>query len=79
MKAQAVIGSNQVTQAGHHKAFTLKNKKTNSNTSLSQISFYLLVCRELNSHMTDTSQGRDQTTFEKKIAASISEHIIIKK
>jgi hypothetical protein len=39
---------------------------------LCEISFYLLICRELDSNMTDTSQGRHETTFDTKISASIN-------
>jgi len=57
--------------------FKLTERKwIKNNTSLRQISFNLLICRELNSNMTDTNQGRDQTTFGKKILASISGHRI---
>jgi hypothetical protein len=53
-----------------------EKKMVKSDTSLCQISFNLLICRELNSNMTDTSQGRDETTFGKKILTIISEHQI---
>jgi hypothetical protein len=39
---------------------------------LCEISFYLLICRELDSNMTDTSQGRYEITFDTKISASIN-------
>ena len=57
--------------------FKLTERKwIKNNTSLRQISFNLLICRELNGNMTDTNQGRDETTLGKKILASISEHRI---
>lgn len=55
----------------------MTRKWIKSNTSLSKISFNFLVCRELNSNMTDTSQGRHETAFGTEISAAIK-HIIMK-
>ena len=72
-KHDAVIGRNtrQSIQYGlykfsshnHPDTFLCGRTFVESNTSLSQVSFHRLICRELNGNMSDTSQGRDESTF----------------